>query len=142
MAGNIADKARWALREYDVRRGSGCDWYVKGYDGVEHKFRSCVYEHGSANSPSKVVRVLKEAVLAAGIRPKSWVAPITPLEKFEGELYENPEQYRESKEDYEKVIVSPPETTPGKEGAIGGLAVLVGILVIVWYVLFANIRKG
>lgn len=140
MSGNIEDKAKYALREYDVRRGGGCDWYVAGYDGLEHKFRSCVYEHGNANHPAKVVRVLKEVVLASGIRPKSWVAPVTPLEKFEGELYEDPEQYRKGKEDYEKVIVSPPKITLGKEGAMGGLAVLVGILVVLWYFLFGRRR--
>ena len=100
MAGNIADKARWALSKYNVRRGGGCDWYVSGADGVEQKFISCVYERGSPNSPAKVVRVLKEKVLASGLRPKGWVAPPTPLEKYEGTLYENVSDYRIGKEEY------------------------------------------
>lgn len=140
MAGNIADKARYALREYDVRRGSGCDWYVAGYDGVEHKFRSCVYEHGNANSPSKVVRVLKEAVFASGIRPKSWVAPITPLEKFEGELHDTTEEYVEAKEEYAEAIKAPliAKVEPGK---LGGFMVLIGAVIVLWYFLFGNIRR-
>ena len=142
MAGNIEDKAKYALREYDVRRGGGCDWHVTGYDGVARVFRSCVYEHGNANSPAKVVRVLVEAVEAAGIRPKSWVAPITPLEKFEGELHGSPNEYVEAKEEYLESKTPSPGITPGKEDALGGLAVLMGILVIVWYFLFGKMRKG
>jgi len=103
MSGNVADKARYALREYDVRRGGGCDWYVKGAYGIEQKFTSCVYEHGMANSPAKVVRVLKEAVLASSLRPKGYVEPPTSLEKFEGQLYDThePRDYQEAKEVYE-----------------------------------------
>jgi hypothetical protein len=141
MAGNIADKARWALREYDVRRGGGCDWYVKGYDGVEHKFCSCVYEHGSANSPAKVVRVLVEAVHAAGIRPKSWVAPITSLEKFEGELHETPKDYREAKEEYIEAVEASLITKP-EVGKVSGFLLLIGALAVLWFMLFTNIRRG
>lgn len=101
MGGNIADKARYALRDYEVRRGAGCTWYVSGANGREEKFRSCVYEGGRANSPGKVVRVLKEQVLASGLVPKGVVVPPSPLEKFEGELYTNPIDYREAKEVYE-----------------------------------------
>ena len=104
MAGNISDKAKYALREYDVRRGGGCDWYVSGYDGVEHKLQSCVYDQWGANSPAKVVRVLKEQVLAAGIKPKSYVPPPTALEEYEGTLYKNEVVYGAGKEEYEKAV--------------------------------------
>lgn len=139
MAGNIADKARYALREYDVRRGGGCDWYVKGYDGVEHKLRSCVYDQWGANSPSKVVRVLKEAVTAAGIRPKTWVAEVTPLEKYEGTLYDTPEEYAEVKREYadSKAVA----VGVGDEVKIGGLALIAGFFVVVWILLFGSRRR-
>ena len=101
MAGNIADKARYALQGYDVRRGSGCDWYVSGATGQEEKFISCVYDRWGANSPTKVGRILKEQALASGMQPKSYIAPPSPLEKFEGELHTNPIDYREAKEVYE-----------------------------------------
>lgn len=105
MAGNIEDKAKYALREYDVRRGSGCDWYVSGYDGVEHRLQSCVYDQWGANHPAKVVRILKEKVLEAGIKPKTHVPPPTPLEKYEGTVYEAEEsKYEAGKAEFEKAV--------------------------------------
>jgi len=103
MSGNVEDKAKYALRGYDVVRGSGCDWYVTGAYGVEQRFTSCVYDRWGANSPSKVVRVLREAVLASSLRPKGYVEPPTSLEKFEGQLYDahEPRDYKEAKEVYE-----------------------------------------
>jgi hypothetical protein len=106
MAGNIEDKAKYALREYDVRRGGGCDWYVSGVTGREEKFTSCVYDQWGANSPAKVVRVLKEKVLASGMQPKGYVVPPSPLEKFEGTIYDRPEDLRIGKEEYKMEAVS------------------------------------
>jgi hypothetical protein len=100
MAGNIEDKAKYALKDYEVRRGGGCTWYVSGVTGREEKFTSCLYDQWGANSPAKVVRVLKEKVLASGMQPKSYVAPPSPLEKFEGTLYDRPDDLRIGKEEY------------------------------------------
>jgi hypothetical protein len=106
MSGNIEDKAKYALREYDVRRGGGCDWYVSGVTGREEKFTSCVYDQWGANSPAKVVRVLKEKVLASGMQPKGYIVPPSPLEKFEGTIYKEPTDYRIGKEEYKMEAVS------------------------------------
>lgn len=100
MVGNIEDKAKYALKGYDVSRGGGCTWYVSGATGREEKFTSCVYDQWGANSPAKVVRVLKEKVLASGMQPNGYVVPPSPLEKFEGTLYERPEDLRIGKEEY------------------------------------------
>jgi hypothetical protein len=100
MAGNMEDKAKYALWGYDVRRGGGCDWYVSGVTGREEKFTSCVYDQWGANQPAKVVRVLKEKVLASGMQPKGYVVPPSPLEKFEGTLYDRPDDLRIGKEEY------------------------------------------
>jgi len=146
MAGNIADKARYALPEYDVRRGGGCDWYVKGAYGLEQKFTSCVYERGSANSPAKVVRVLREAVLASDLRPKGYVKPATPLETFEGQLYDahEPRDYKEAKEVYEveKAVEKAAGLDRSKIRTIKNLPiVLVAIAIgVLGYFLFAKQR--
>ena len=104
MSGNIEDKCKYALHEYDVRRGGGCDWYVTGYDGVEHKLQSCVYDKWGANSPGCVVNTLVHEVRVAGIKPKSYVPPPTPLEEYEGTLYDLG-GVQEAKVAYEKAVI-------------------------------------
>lgn len=141
MAGNIEDKAKYALREYDVRRGGGCDWFVKGYDGVEYKLRSCVYEHGNANSPAKVVRVLVEAVSKAKIMPKTYVEPVTPLEKFEGELHDTPKEYVESKKEYKDALKDSGAIGDAGTNIIGvGVVGVVGLAFLA-YMLLKGVRK-
>lgn len=140
MAGNIEDKAKYALREYDVERGGGCTWYVTGFDKVKHKFTSCVYENGRANHPAKVVRILKEQVILAGMKPKSYVPPATPLERYEGSIHKEG-TYEAAKEAY--------EVTKEDTGAIpepiktNSPLILVAIFIgVLGYWLFGSIRKG
>ena len=132
MAGNIADKARYAYRNYDIRRGGGCDWYVAGETGVEYKLKSCVYDKWGANSPAKVVRVLGEEIEKAGIKPKGYVEPTTMLEKYEGEMYEKEEEYT-------KPVGPKPNIKPKKETSMI-LAVAI-VFFGLWYFLFGRLRR-
>ena len=147
MAGNLEDKIKYGLREYDGyasiesggRAGTKQKWYYKG--------KLFMLERGSPGyyykKPHQILREFKELIDIAfpydsGARE---APPPTPLEKYEGTIYVEPKHYEDAKREYEH---EPEERSvmPGKEGALGGLAVLMGVLVIIWYFLFGNMRKG